>query len=285
MAGVQGVEALIQFPDGSKVISWLPAAHIAERMAHHYLPIVFAMTITTCPNPREIVAYLPAVKPTWFFAVPRIWEKLKAGLEGYLPQREDASRPRRGSTARAQQGRARAGRRGGARGPRGAPSAEADEQLFAGMRAMLGLDEAIAVNVGAAPTPREVLVFFHAIGVPLAELWGMSETCGAGAVQPARADQDRHGRPAVAGRRGAARRRRRAADPLRRRDDRLPQPARPDRRGDRRRRLAAHRRHRARSTTTATSRSSTARRRSSSTRPARTCRRRTSSRRSRAPAR
>ena len=49
---------------------------------------------------------------------------------------------------------------------------------------MLGLDEAVSVNVGAAPTPREVLVFFHAIGIPLAELWGMSETCGAGCCNP-----------------------------------------------------------------------------------------------------
>ena len=38
--------------------------------------------------------------------------------------------------------------------------------------------------VGAAPTPVEVLEFFHAIGLPLAELWGMSETCGAGTVNP-----------------------------------------------------------------------------------------------------
>ena len=56
--------------------------------------------------------------------------------------------------------------------------------LLAGLRSMLGLDEAISVNVGAAPTPREVLVFFHAIGIPLAELWGMSETCGAGCCNP-----------------------------------------------------------------------------------------------------
>jgi long-chain acyl-CoA synthetase len=49
---------------------------------------------------------------------------------------------------------------------------------------MLGLDEAVSVNVGAAPTPREVLVFFHAVGIPLAELWGMSETCGAGCCNP-----------------------------------------------------------------------------------------------------
>ena len=64
MTAARSTEALIQFPDGATVISWLPTAHIAERMAHHYLPIVFAMTITACPNPREVVAYLPAVKPT-----------------------------------------------------------------------------------------------------------------------------------------------------------------------------------------------------------------------------
>jgi long-subunit acyl-CoA synthetase (AMP-forming) len=62
--------------------------------------------------------------------------------------------------------------------------ATADEEIFAGLRAMLGLDQVEAINVGAAPTPIEVLEFFHAIGLPLAELWGMSETCGAGAVNP-----------------------------------------------------------------------------------------------------
>jgi long-chain acyl-CoA synthetase len=59
-----------------------------------------------------------------------------------------------------------------------------DEELFANLRKMLGFDAAEAVNVGAAPTPVEVIEFFHAIGVPLAELWGMSETCGAGACNP-----------------------------------------------------------------------------------------------------
>ena len=239
MTAVQSVEALIQFPDGSRVISWLPAAHIAERMAHHYLPIVYAMTITTCPNPREVVGYLPAVKPTWFFAVPRIWEKLKAGLEAHAMQGENAERAGR----RRAQGRARAG---GEEVPAEleAAVAEADREVFAGLRAMLGLDEAVSVNVGAAPTPREVLVFFHAIGIPLAELWGMSETCGAGCCNPPGRDQDRHRGPGRPGRRAQAGGGRRAAHALRRRHDRLPQRARQDRGGDRRRRLAAHRRHR-----------------------------------------
>lgn len=62
--------------------------------------------------------------------------------------------------------------------------ARADASFFSMVRGMLGLDEAVAVNVGAAPTPPEVLEFFHAIGLPLGELWGMSETTGSGTVNP-----------------------------------------------------------------------------------------------------
>jgi long-subunit acyl-CoA synthetase (AMP-forming) len=58
--------------------------------------------------------------------------------------------------------------------------AQADKKIFSGVRVMLGLDQAKAVNVGAAPTPVEVLEFFHALGIELGELWGMSETCGVG---------------------------------------------------------------------------------------------------------
>jgi long-subunit acyl-CoA synthetase (AMP-forming) len=61
---------------------------------------------------------------------------------------------------------------------------DADEQILANVRAGLGLDEIEACNVGAAPTPPEVIEFFHALGVPLAELWGMSETTGAGTTNP-----------------------------------------------------------------------------------------------------
>jgi long-chain acyl-CoA synthetase len=183
LAAVTSIEQIVRFPDGAKVISWLPAAHIAERAAHHYIPIVFAMTVTTCPNPREIAAYLPAVHPTWFFAVPRIWEKVMSGLQAFLTSGENAERNR----AWLEAGMRRVElEQAGEEVPEdlAATVAEAEAGLFAGLRAMLGLDELVAVNVGAAPTPRQVLVFFHAIGVPVAELWGMSETCGAGTCNP-----------------------------------------------------------------------------------------------------
>jgi long-subunit acyl-CoA synthetase (AMP-forming) len=178
----KATEQLITFPEGSKVISWLPAAHIAERMAHHYIPLVFAGTVTCCPNPREIVSYLPQVHPNWFFAVPRIWEKLKAGLEAMLATQPEEQRKPVEEALDASLERVRL-RQAGKEVPDEleATVSRADEQMFSKLRTMLGLDELRAVNVGAAPTPIEVLEFFHALGIELAELWGMSETCGAGA--------------------------------------------------------------------------------------------------------
>ena len=185
LAAVEGIEQLIQFPHGGRVISWLPAAHIAERAAHHYLPIVYGLQVTCCPNPREVLSYLPEVRPSWFFAVPRIWEKLKAGLETMLAARPEEERAAVQGALEASIRKVRL-EQAGEPVPEelAAAVARADEQVFSGLRAMLGFDQVEAVNVGAAPTPVEVIEFFHAIGVPLAELWGMSETCGAGACNP-----------------------------------------------------------------------------------------------------
>ena len=73
--------------------------------------------------------------------------------------------------------------------------------MFKPLRQKLGLDELVACNVGAAPTPVEVLEFFHAIGIPIGELWGMSETCGVATCNPPEQGQARHGRAAGARRR------------------------------------------------------------------------------------
>ena len=181
LVSAAAIEEIIPLEVGGRLISWLPAAHIAERMAHHYIPVIYAGTITTCPNPRDVLSYLPQVRPTWFFAVPRIWEKLKAGLEAMqASQPEEQRKPIQDAIAASIQ-RVRL-RQAGQPVPDELEQAvaRADEQLFSKLRAMLGLDQAIAVNVGAAPTPVEVLEFFHAVGIELAELWGMSETCGFG---------------------------------------------------------------------------------------------------------
>jgi long-chain acyl-CoA synthetase len=183
MFSARGAREVIVMPPGSRVISWLPAAHIAERMAHHYIPVVEAGSITCAPNPREVLSYLPQVRPQWFFAVPRIWEKLKAGLEAMQAAQPEEQRAPLQAALAASIERVRLIQRGETVPPElERQVAEADANIFSKLREMLGLDQLLAVNVGAAPTPVEVLEFFHALGIELAELWGMSETCGFGTV-------------------------------------------------------------------------------------------------------
>ena len=183
---VATADGMIELPErGGKVISWLPAAHVAERNAHYYLPVTKGLSVTVCADPRRIAEFLPKVNPTWFFAVPRIFEKLKAGLEAMLAglpdeQREAAAKGLEASIQKVRLEQA------GEEVPSeiAEAAAQADEQMFSQLRKQLGLDEALAVNAGAAPTPLEVLEFFHAIGIPIGELWGMSETCGLGTINP-----------------------------------------------------------------------------------------------------
>ena len=185
IAAVQGTEQLITFPDNARVISWLPAAHIAERAAHHYLPVVFGLCVTTCPDPRAVLGYLTDVRPHWFFAVPRIWEKLKSGLEAMIVALPADEREAALAAIDAGVQKVRLEQAGQpVPGELALAVARADEELFSNMRARLGFDQIAAVHVGAAPTPVEVVEFFHAIGIPLGELWGMSETCGCGTVNP-----------------------------------------------------------------------------------------------------
>jgi long-subunit acyl-CoA synthetase (AMP-forming) len=177
---VASVDDLVPFPEsGGRVISWLPAAHIAERGANYYLPVVKGLEIAICPDPRQIVQFLPEVRPTWFFAVPRVFEKLKSGLEAMLAALPDEQREpvERGFEAALEKVRLE---QKGELVPDDVVAAAqvAEEGMFSALRHQLGLDEAVAVSVGAAPTPVEVLEFFHAIGIPVGELWGMSETCG-----------------------------------------------------------------------------------------------------------
>jgi len=186
IAAVLGYDQIIEFPSDGRVISWLPMAHIAERACSHYLPIMLGFTTTCCPDPRQVVAYLPAVRPTWFFAVPRIWEKLKAAIEAGIQGEPDAAKKQATEWAIGVGLRKVQAEQAGEQISEelAAEYAKADELVLSKIRKRLGFDEVESVNVGAAPTPREVIEFFHAIGVPLAELWGMSETCGYGACNP-----------------------------------------------------------------------------------------------------
>ncbi len=182
MAAFNSFDEVLRLSSDSRLVSWLPMAHIAERNATHYAPIAFGAGTTCCPDPRQVVAYLTEVRPHWFFAVPRVWEKLKAALEIGIAADPDPERQQAVEWALGVGRRKVEIEQAGEEVPAdlAAEHAKAEEQVLSELRRRVGLDQLLIANVGAAPTPRETIEFFLAMGVPLAELWGLSETTGVG---------------------------------------------------------------------------------------------------------
>jgi long-subunit acyl-CoA synthetase (AMP-forming) len=116
--------------------------------------------------------------------VPRIWEKLKAGLEAMVHSERDPERRRALEWALEVGHKKVRLEQSGQELPAelAAEHEQADALVLSKLRDQLGLDQLEAVYVGAAPTPISVLEFFHAIGIPVAELWGLSESTGSGTV-------------------------------------------------------------------------------------------------------
>jgi long-subunit acyl-CoA synthetase (AMP-forming) len=151
MAELRGCSTVLPVAPGGRTTSFLPSAHIADRWAsHYYASMGFGCTVTSVADPRTVVQHLPSVKPTAWGAVPRIWEKIEAAL-----------------------------RKQGIADPSVLP-----DEVKAGVRAKLGLDECRWLISGAAPIAVETLEFFLALGLPIQELWGMSETSCCATINP-----------------------------------------------------------------------------------------------------
>ncbi len=186
LAECRGIEAVAHPRAGGSVVSFLPHAHIADRGLSHYAQMVWGHTITCCPDVTQVFAHVADCHPTFFGAVPRVWEKLKAALEAGIAAEPDTQRRAAVSKAiDAGLARVRAEQAGA---PVPAEVSEtcawAETEVFSKMRARLGLDRAEWYMIGAAPCPLGVLEFFAAIGIPICEVWGMSETTSIATVVP-----------------------------------------------------------------------------------------------------
>jgi long-chain acyl-CoA synthetase len=162
---------------GTRVISYLPMAHVAERMTSHYSGILAAYEVITCPDVGQVAGYLRDVRPQVFFGVPRVWEKIQSGLLAALAADPDKLRQfEDGVAAAIPAADARAW--GRATDEQEATWAFLDEVAFAPVRRTLGIDEVFCAVSGAAPIPPELLAWYRGIGLPLSEIYGMSESGG-----------------------------------------------------------------------------------------------------------
>jgi long-chain acyl-CoA synthetase len=164
-------------PVGFRGISYLPMAHIAERMSTHYLGAMGGYEVTTCPDPGQIATYAREVHPQIMFGVPRVWEKIHAGVQAALSADPDKKRQFDEAVAAAVPIVER--RTWGTASEEDlATWAFLDEVAFSGVRSLIGLDALEFALTGAAPIPAELIEWYRAIGVPLSEIYGMSESSG-----------------------------------------------------------------------------------------------------------
>ena len=174
----------VQF--GDRITSYLPAAHVADRATSQYFNAIRGVQITYVADPRTIAAALPDCRPTVWFAVPRIWEKIKMGIEAKVAAEPSPVKKRLAQWALATAARkAEAELAGRTLGLVDAVQfTVADRLVLSKLRAALGLDELKWCWSGAASIAPETLTFFLGLGINICEIWGMSESSGAGTLNP-----------------------------------------------------------------------------------------------------
>jgi long-chain acyl-CoA synthetase len=164
---------------GMKALSYLPMAHIAERMVTHYGAVWLGATVSCVPDQATLGAFLAEVHPNSLFGPPRVWEKLRAGILAAVAS-QGAEKEAGFAQALAVGGQVAQLRRAGAELPEPLAQAHAmvEQAAFAPLRQRVGLDQMIYAFSGAAPLPADVAAFYQAIGVNFSEVYGMSENSG-----------------------------------------------------------------------------------------------------------
>ena len=172
-------------PMGGERVAFLPLCHIAERLIGEYVPLHRGSTVNFVENPETVFDNLREVQPMVFFAVPRVWEKVFSTVAitireaGWLQQSAYAwaigeglkmvkhieARSTPGPLLKLRYGLARL-------------------LVLNNVRRMVGLNRVQLALTGAAPISPELIRWYLALGIPLREGWGMTETSGGGTVTP-----------------------------------------------------------------------------------------------------
>jgi long-chain acyl-CoA synthetase len=165
--------------DAGTSVSYLPFAHIAERMLSMYLPYVAGGHVRLLADPSELAQTLREIRPTRFFGVPRIWEKIQTWVN-------DGDRAANEFDSAEVQAALDTGRRYVTSRQRGSVTpaglleefSRADAQILAGIRSRAGLDRLVWATTAAAPMPEQTLKFFAGLGIRIYDAYGMTETSG-----------------------------------------------------------------------------------------------------------
>jgi long-chain acyl-CoA synthetase len=178
---VESTERTINLPQHPRLVSFLPLAHIAERVASHYLGMWYVGEVWYCPDLTQVLEYVQEAKPTLFVAAPRVYERFQAGLMARLESQEGLKKTLAMEAIKTGEQVVRL-RDQGRPVPllTGIKHQVLDRIVLTKILDGLGMGEVFIAISTAAPIAPELLEFFQGIGLPLYELWGMSELSGPG---------------------------------------------------------------------------------------------------------
>jgi long-subunit acyl-CoA synthetase (AMP-forming) len=184
LAQCRAAGAVLPIRAGARITSYLPSAHAADRWSSHYNQMVYGVQVTAVPDARQIAAVLPDVRPTVWGGVPRIFEKIASSLQAAIAVQPPLQKAVDVALQKVRLEQA------GEPVPEelAAAHAELDAQVLSKLRERIGLDKTEWIISGAAPLGRDVHEFLLALGLPMVELYGMSEcSCIATVCSPAEA--------------------------------------------------------------------------------------------------
>ena len=174
---VPGIVDRLELSQGTTHLSYLPLCHVAEQMLTSFVPVYIGSQVNFGESIRTVQEDLREVAPTMFLGVPRIWEKLHAAIHIKLQET--------GGLRRALFHKAYPACKPLAEKPRSDWSvgdkltyAASYWLVFRALQNFIGLRNAHVALTGAAPIPPDVVRFFRVLGVPLIEVYGLTESTG-----------------------------------------------------------------------------------------------------------
>jgi long-chain acyl-CoA synthetase len=183
---VRGYNTLIGRTSADECMCFLPLCHIAERLGGEYFSLYTGAKLNFVENPETVPENVREIQPTVMTAVPRVWEKFYSGVTIALKEAGRFQRAAYGWAIHAGERVAQQVLAGARVGPLlKAQYAAADLLVLGNVRKMIGIDRARFLVTGAAPISPELVKWYLALGVPMLEVWGMTETCGAATGMPA----------------------------------------------------------------------------------------------------
>ena len=174
---VPGIVDRLELSQGTTHLSYLPLCHVAEQMLTSFVPVYIGSQVNFGESIRTVQEDLREVAPTMFLGVPRIWEKLHAAIHIKLQETGGLRRALFHKAYNACKPLADKPHSNWSAGDK-LTYAASYWLIFRALQNFIGLRNAHVALTGAAPIPPDVVRFFRVLGVPLIEVYGLTESTG-----------------------------------------------------------------------------------------------------------